>query len=76
MAVGTRKGLDTVVYACVDVQAALVHKALVALVAGEGAHAGVQLEMLLQVALDGETFAAVGTHEGVAVDVDARVVLL
>ncbi len=59
----------------VTVQPALVDKRFLALGTAEGAHGGVKLKMFLQVALDGEGFAAMRTHEGVPVDVDPGVVL-
>ncbi len=62
-------------YPHVAVQPALVDKRFLALGTAEGAHGGVKLKMFLQVALDGEGFAAMRTHEGVPVDVDPGVVL-
>jgi hypothetical protein len=75
VAVGAGKGLVGLVDTPVDVQPTLVDESLVALVATEGADWGVQLQVLLEVALDGEALAAVGTHEGVPVYVDPGVVL-
>jgi hypothetical protein len=59
----------------VDVQPALVDKGFVALAAAVGADGDVKLQVLLQVALHREAFAAVGAHERVLVDVNPGVVL-